>query len=128
MNKIGSTLALLVVTVIAGMRFPLSHAAPLTSPKAYAVCEITVTDPVAYKKYITAVSPVVAHFGGTYIVRGGKTIPVEGKPETGRFVVIEFKNLAAARIFENSAEYQAIAPLRKRAAHSRIFLVEGSRQ
>lgn len=97
-------------------------------PKAYAVCEIRVTDPSAYKKYITAVSPVVAHFGGIYIIRGGKTIPIEGKPESDRFVVIEFKNLAAARIFENSAEYRAIAPLRRRAAQSRIFLVEGSEQ
>ena len=128
MNKLGSTPALLAVVIIACMRLPVSHAAPSRAPKAYAIAEITVTDPVAYKKYIAAVSPVVAHFGGTYIVRGGKSIPVDGNPVIGRFVVIEFKNLAAATNFENSAEYQAIAPLRQRASHSRIFLVEGSRQ
>jgi len=50
----------------------------------------------------------------------------KGKPPNGRFVVIEFKSLAAPRSFYYSSEYQAVAPLRLRAARSRAFLVEGS--
>jgi uncharacterized protein (DUF1330 family) len=51
---------------------------------------------------------------------------VEGEPPRGRIVVIEFDSLAAARSFEDSPDYQAVAPLRHKAASSRVFLVEGA--
>ena len=101
------------------------HAAP-PPPKAYAIAEINVTNPVMYRKYIAAVSPIVAHFGGAYIVRAGRIVPVEGKAPAGRFIVIEFPSLVVARRFESSPEYRAIAPLRQRTSQSRIFLVEGA--
>jgi uncharacterized protein (DUF1330 family) len=96
------------------------------APKGYVIAEITVTDPEGYKSYVAAVGPLVTHFGGKYVVRGGQIIAVEGDPPTGRFAVIEFDSLAAARSFEDSPEYQAIAPLRRKSARSRVFLVEGS--
>jgi len=111
--------------MLAGAGFTLLRAAAIV-PKGYVVAEITVTDPQAYKSYIAAVGPLVAHFGGRYIVRGGQVIAVEGDPPIGRFAVIEFDSLAAARSFEDSPEYQAIAPLRRKSARSRIFLVEGA--
>jgi uncharacterized protein (DUF1330 family) len=51
---------------------------------------------------------------------------VEGDAPAGRIVVIEFVSLAAAQSFEDSAEYQAVAALRHKAARSRLFLVEGT--
>jgi uncharacterized protein (DUF1330 family) len=73
-----------------------------------------------------AVAPVVAKLGGKYIVRGGQTVAEEGEPPpSGRIVVIEFDDLAAARSFEDSQGYQVVAPLRRKAARSRVFLVEG---
>ena len=66
-----------------------------------------------------------AKFGGKYLVRGGQTQAVEGEPPRGRIVVIEFDSLAAARSFEDSPDYQAITPLRHKAASSRVFLAEG---
>lgn len=118
---IGATIALIL-----GGLSTLVHAA-LAVPKAYVIAEITVTDPEAYKAYIAAVGPVVAHFGGEYRVRGGQIVPLEGEPPKGRIVVIEFKSLAVARTFEDSAEYAAVAPLRLKAATSRIYLVEGGK-
>lgn len=97
-----------------------------TPPKGYAVAEIAVTKPAAYKDYVAAVTPVVAQFGGKYIVRAGRVIPLEGQAPTGRFIVIEFPTLAVAQQFENSPQYKAIAPLRKKAARTRLFLVEGA--
>jgi uncharacterized protein (DUF1330 family) len=94
----------------------------------YVMAEITVTDPEAYKQYAAAVAPIVAKLGGKYLVRGGQTVTEEGEPPSGRIVVIEFDDLAAARSFEDSPEYQAVAPLRRKAAHSRVFLVEGTAQ
>lgn len=111
--------------MLAGPGLTFLRAASI-APKGYVIAEITVTDPDAYKSYVAAVGPLVAHFGGKYVVRGGQIIAVEGDPPIGRFVVIEFESLAAARSFEDLPEYQAIAPLRRKAARSRVFLVEGS--
>lgn len=94
--------------------------------RAYAVAEITVTNPVAYRKYLAAVTPVVKQFGGRYLVRAGKIVPIEGHAPTGRFIIIEFPSLAAAEKFESSPQYRAIAPLRQRAARTRLFLAEGA--
>ena len=105
-----------------------AFSARAVTPKAYGIAEISVTDPNAYKQYLAAVSPVVAQFEGKYIVRAGTVVPVEGDAPTGRYVVIEFPSLAKAKAFEASPQYLAIAPLRQRASHGRIFLVEGSSQ
>jgi uncharacterized protein (DUF1330 family) len=99
-----------------------------SAPKAYAVAEITVTNPVAYKKYLAAVTPVVKEFGGVYLVRAGKIVPLEGRAPTGRFIIIQFPSLAVAEKFESSPQYRAIAPLRLHAARSRLFLAEGAPQ
>ena len=96
------------------------------APKAYAVAEITVTNPVAYKKYLAAVTPIVKQFGGTYLVRAGKIVPLEGRAPVGRFIIIQFPSLAAAEKFESSPQYRAIAPMRQRAARTRLFLAEGA--
>jgi uncharacterized protein (DUF1330 family) len=111
--------------MLAGTSFTVLRAAAV-APKGYVIAEITVTDPEAYKSYVAAVGPLVARFGGKYVVRGGQIIAVEGDPPMGRFVVIEFGSLAAARSFEGSPEYQTIAPLRRKSARSRVFLVEGA--
>ncbi len=116
---------LLVATVAFAAK---AFSARVVTPKAFAIAEINVTDPSAYKQYLAAVSPVVAQFDGKYIVRAGTIVPVEGDAPTGRYVVIEFPSLAKAKAFEVSPQYLAIAPLRQRASHSRIFLVEGSPQ
>lgn len=111
-----------VLTIIAGKAL----CTPRLAPKGYAIAEINVTDPDAYQQYLHAVTPVVAHFGGKYLIRAGTVIPLEGDAPTGRVVVIEFPSLETAKAFEASAEYRAIAPLRQRAARSRLFLVEGA--
>ncbi|MFN3960714.1 MAG: DUF1330 domain-containing protein [Parvularculaceae bacterium] len=102
--------------------YGLKAAAPA---KGYVIAEISVRDPEAYKSYAAAVAPIVARFGGTYLVRGGETRSREGAPVAGRIVVIEFPSHAAAAAFYDSADYQAILPLRQGAADSRVFSVEG---
>lgn len=99
---------------------------PTVTPNGYGVAEINVTDPEAYKQYVEAVTPIVAQFGGKYLVRAGTVIPLEGEAPTGRVAIIEFPSLARAKLFEASPQYLKIAPLRQRASRSRLFLVEGS--
>jgi uncharacterized protein (DUF1330 family) len=93
-------------------------------PKGYIVAEVTVTNASAYEGYRQAVSPVVARHGGVYLVRGGRSEVLEGRP-AGRVVVLEFPSVAAARAFYESPEYQAIVGQRKANATSRVVLVEG---
>jgi uncharacterized protein (DUF1330 family) len=124
MNRKKFPIAVIAAVILAATGFSLLRAATV-APKGYVIAEITVTDPEAYKQYAAAVAPVVAKLGGKYIVRGGQTVAEEGEAPSGRIVVIEFDNLAAARSFEDSQDYQAVAPLRRKAAHSRVFLVEG---
>jgi len=123
MNRNNVVLAVAAV-ILAATAFTFLPAATV-APKGYVIAEITVTDPEAYKQYAAAVPAIAAKFSGKYLVRAGQTVAVEGDPPGGRIVVIEFDSLAAARSFEDSAEYQAIAALRQKAARSRVFLVEG---
>jgi len=125
MNRKQYPFAVIMAVILAVAGFSLLRAATV-APKGYVIAEITVTDPEAYKQYAATVAPMVAKFGGKYMVRGGQTVAVEGDAPAGRIVVIEFDSLAAAQAFEGSAEYQAIAALRHRAARSRVFLVEGT--
>jgi uncharacterized protein (DUF1330 family) len=127
MNNKKFLLTVVAAAIFAATGFTLLRAAAGGS-KGYVIAEITVTDPEAYKQYAATVPPIAAKFSGKYLVRGGQTVPVEGEPPSGRIVVIEFDSLAAARSFEDSPEYQAVAPLRRKAARSRVFLVEGATQ
>jgi uncharacterized protein (DUF1330 family) len=124
---VAAAVMLAAAVMFAAAGFTSLRAATVAS-KGYVIAEITVTDPEAYKQYAASVSPIAAKFGGKYLVRGGQTVAEEGDPPSGRIVVIEFDSLAAARSFEDSKDYQAVAPLRRKAAHSRVFLVEGVAQ
>ena len=106
----------------------LAAPSPASVPlKAYVVADIRVTDSIGYRTYLSAISPVVKKFGGTYIARAGRTLSVEGSPPSGRIVIIEFPNFAAAEAFETSPEALAAGKIRHRTATSRIFVVEGFR-
>lgn len=96
------------------------------APKAYVVAEIEVHDAAGFARdYAPKVPAILASFGGRYLARGGRTVPLEGRKPGGRIVVIEFPSLAAAQNFEASPAYQAVAPARHRAADTNAFIVEG---
>jgi len=104
--------------------YGLKASEPL-APKGYAVAEIAVHDAEGYKSYVAAVTPLVAKFGGSYLVRGGMAIVKEGEAPAGRVVILEFPSLAAAEAFYASPEYQAILPIRLGSATSRVYYAEG---
>ncbi len=45
---------------------------------AYVIVDIEVTDPAEYELYRKIAYPVIAEFGGKYLVRGGATETREG--------------------------------------------------
>ena len=98
----------------------------------YMVVEIEVTDKVAYAGYRSAAQSVLAALGerGRIIIRGGtdgtgKTVSLEGGWMPERFVVVEFKDMATARGFYDSPEYQQALKIRQASSRSKAFFVEG---
>jgi uncharacterized protein (DUF1330 family) len=92
---------------------------------AYLIANITVTDMARYQDYRSQVGPVVAQYGGKFLVRAGAVHPLEGDMRLDRVVVIEFPSLEAARRFYDSPEYAPLLKLRIESTRSQVALVEG---
>jgi uncharacterized protein (DUF1330 family) len=95
------------------------------TPKGYVFVEIDITNPEAYEGYKAAAAPLVAAWGGRYLVRGGKSEAREGAPPAGRVVILEYPSFEAAKAFLESPEYTAIVHLRTDNTVSRLMIVEG---
>jgi uncharacterized protein (DUF1330 family) len=91
----------------------------------YIIAEIEVTDAATYDRYKARTPGVIERYGGRFIVRGGRAETLEGDGRPGRLVVVEFPDMAAARRFYDSPEYQEIIGLRHQASRGRMILVEG---
>ncbi len=96
-----------------------------TTPPAFLVAEVQVTDAEAYKPYIPRAAEIVAKHGGQYLARGGKTESLEGAEPAGRIAIVQFPSMAALKKFYDSSEYREVAPTRQKASKSRFFAVEG---
>jgi uncharacterized protein (DUF1330 family) len=96
-----------------------------TQAKAYIIAEVDVHDADGFDAYCSGVAPMIAAFGGRYLVRGGEVSALEGDAPTQRMVVIEFPSKGAAETFWHSEEYRPVAALRHKTAHSRIYMIEG---
>jgi uncharacterized protein (DUF1330 family) len=93
---------------------------------AYVIANIEVTDPATYGEYTKGVLATITAHGGRFLVRGGKVEVLEGDIVPKRVVVIEFPDAEALKRWYRSPEYQAILPLRKRAARGSLYMVAGA--
>jgi uncharacterized protein (DUF1330 family) len=91
----------------------------------YLIANLEVHDPETFAKYRDQVAPLIAKFGGRYLVRGGELDHREGRLPVQRLVVLEFPTLAEARRFYESAEYAPLLKLRADSTTSDVALVEG---
>jgi uncharacterized protein (DUF1330 family) len=92
---------------------------------AYIIARVEVTDPSRYQEYTRLTPGAIARFGGKFIVRGGKTVTLEGESESRRMVVIEFPSMEQAQGFYDSPEYRAAREVRKGAANAQFLAVDG---
>ena len=92
---------------------------------AYLIVDIDVTDSGAYEEYRRLVPPLVAKYGGKYLVRGGALETMEGDWAPKRLAVLEFESAERAKQFYNSDDYDPVKQIRLRAANSNMVLVEG---
>jgi uncharacterized protein (DUF1330 family) len=93
--------------------------------KGYLIANIEIRDPKAFEEYRQKVSPLIAHFGGRYLVRGGTVRKLEGDLELKRLIVLEFPSLADAERFYDSPEYRPLLDLRKGCTASDVVVIEG---
>jgi uncharacterized protein (DUF1330 family) len=90
----------------------------------YVVAEIEVTDPAAMQQYGAKMPETLAPFNHSYLIRGGKTQPLEGEAPKN-ILIMSFDSVEKAREWYDSPTYQAIKPIRQSAAKTRIFIAEG---
>jgi uncharacterized protein (DUF1330 family) len=92
---------------------------------AYVIADVEVTNPDRYAEYSRQVPATLAPFGGEFLVRGGRSQPLDGGWEPKRLVVIRFDGVERAKAWYDSPAYQAILPIRLENSRGRVVLVEG---
>ena len=91
----------------------------------YFIIQINVINPNNYKEYIDKVTPIVEKFGGTYIVRGGKSKNVEGNWPFKRTVVLKFPSYEMVCKWHESEEYRPIKKIREDNSECNAIIIEG---
>ena len=92
---------------------------------AYVIAQVTITDPQGFEEYRKMVPGTIAHYGGKFVARGGKTEILEGNWDPARLVIIEFENAERARQWWASEEYREAKQLRQRTAQTNLIIVDG---
>jgi uncharacterized protein (DUF1330 family) len=92
---------------------------------AYLVSTIEVRDPIGYEEYRKLVPPILAKYGGRFVVRGGVTEYKEGDWRPRRVVIVEFESLEKARAFYDSPEYTHAKHVRQQNSIGSVLFVEG---
>ena len=96
---------------------------------AYLIARFDMTDAeaaeTAYPKYVKAAGPAYKKHHARFLVRGGKSHPMEGAARA-RNVVIEYPSLAEAMDCYRSDVYQAAREHRLPVAEGEIVIVEGA--
>ena len=93
---------------------------------AYVIGDIEVTDQAIYDEYRKQVPATLEKYGGRFVVRGGKTEPLEGGWAPKRLVMLEFPTMEQALKWYRSPEYKPLIALRQRAARGKLVAVEGA--
>jgi uncharacterized protein (DUF1330 family) len=94
---------------------------------AYVIASVTEAhDDEALAEYRRRNTAAVEAHGGRFLVRGGAMEVLEGDWSPLRVVVMEFADLAAARAWYESDDYQAAIPIRQGASTTDLIVVDGA--
>lgn len=83
-----------------------------------------VKDREAFQQYADQVKVLIAKYQGRYLVSDRTPDVREGEFPYARIVIVEFPSAEAARAWYDSAEYQAIVPLRRQAFEANIIVAK----
>ena len=92
---------------------------------AYLIANVDVQDQARYDNYRRHVLPTVEAYGGRFLVRAGPFEVVEGDWQPKRLVILEFPDMATAKRWYASPEYQEVVKDRWAATKSQAVFVDG---
>lgn len=92
---------------------------------AYVIVEVSISDPGAYEAYKNLTPPSIEAYGGTFVVRGGRSEILEGSGDPERIVVLEFPTVEKAKEWWSSKEYAPAKAIRQKAATTKMIVVQG---
>jgi uncharacterized protein (DUF1330 family) len=92
---------------------------------AYLLVRAKITDMRQYKEYMKLTPAIAEKYGGTFIIRGGDKVILEGPDAPERIVLLKFDSIKAAQRMYNSDEYQAAIKVREGAAQASFIVMEG---
>jgi uncharacterized protein (DUF1330 family) len=94
-------------------------------PAYFLFDNVEVIDPAGLARYAAAAAPTVAAHGGRYLAVAATPEAVEGDPMLNSAVLIEFPDLASAKAWYGSPDYQPLKALRHRSARNTAVLFDG---
>ena len=80
---------------------------------AYFIAQLEITDPAGFDEYRKLVAPLVAKYGGKYVVRGGAIEPIEGDWAPKRLVILEFESVERVKQWHDSEDYRPVMAMRQ---------------
>jgi uncharacterized protein (DUF1330 family) len=96
---------------------------------AYYVAEVTLKDQNGYmNEFVPPAEKSRQDGGGKFLVRGGKTITLQGAGPAPRIVAIQFDNLDKAQAWWNSPAQKSAQAIGDKYGTFRSYLVEGLSQ
>ena len=93
---------------------------------AYFIAQLEITDPAGFDEYRKLVAPLVAKYGGKYVVRGGAIEPIEGDWAPKRLVILEFESVERVKQWHDSEDYRPVMEMRHKSAITNAVIVEGA--
>ncbi len=93
---------------------------------AYLLVRANVTDMEQYREYMKLTPAIAEKYGGSFLIRGGDKVILEGPDQPERIVLLKFDSVEAAQRMYNSDEYQAAIKVREGAAQASFVVIEGA--
>jgi uncharacterized protein (DUF1330 family) len=92
---------------------------------AFFLVEIeSIRDPEQYQEYVKRVAPIIARYGGEYVIRSDRVTAVSGSLNAKRVILIRFENKEDISTCFHSSEYREIAHLREQSTESKAMIIE----
>ena len=94
-------------------------------PPGFIIAEIDVSNPDAYaKEFLPVASKALAAGGVNFLVRGGKTMAIDGEPPKGRVIIGQYESIEKAYATYTSPEYREARKIGDKHAKFRIYPLE----
>jgi len=124
--RIDSALALTLLASFALGAATVQALHAQSKPPGYAIVEIDASNPDALlKEYAPVATKAIEAAGGKFLVRGGRTVSIDGAPPKGRIVVSAYDSVEQAQAALASPAFLEARKIGDKYATFRTFVVEG---